>query len=149
LFPGVAVIFMIDHTLVTSSLPSSPGRSIQVQVIGRCLNLTTLSTEDVKSTADVRPLDMAWFRLHISATVTRSHHNQIPFLACSQQLVKRQCPCAHQMNLRRANCAVPINNPVSNSRPLAPSHITPPSPPRHAMPCPLSHSSSPSLECFA
>jgi hypothetical protein len=41
--------------------------------------------------------------------------NQTQSLACSQQRAKRLCFCAHQVLLGRANWAIPINKPVSNS----------------------------------
>jgi hypothetical protein len=66
LFLGVVVIFITGHTSAPSSSPSSPRRSIQiqVQVIGGCLNLFTLSTRgrQIKSAAGIRRPDLARFR---------------------------------------------------------------------------------------
>jgi hypothetical protein len=108
LFPGVALIFMTDLTSTTSSTTSSPGRSVQVQVIGRCLNLITMSTRRRQISCRRWLFDGAGFRRHNSATVATCRRSQTPFLACSQQPAKRVCPRAHQAPLRRANCAVPI-----------------------------------------
>jgi hypothetical protein len=90
LFLGVAVIFITDHMSVTLSSPSSPGCSIQVQIIGRCLNLITLSTRtrQIKSSQPLASGDLTWFRQHKSATVTKSRHNQTPFPACFNNLPK-------------------------------------------------------------